>query len=177
MEALSGSIKNVEWNLNKKIERPMLPAIVNRNAAWMVVQDLSSHWDSNANYTQTPWEFCAGRHLSRRQLRDCAEHLIQAAGVKYHRDLNLDTKIYQLMCTDTGHTYIDNRGSTYALPVGTKAACDKIVSARNNVDMMMKRQVTMYKSHVDDDGHVTPPKAEKDGSHGVSCGELEMGCR
>lgn len=147
MQLLNSGIGHVEEHLEAKIEKPMLPT-VNRNAAWMVVQDLSSHWDVNANYTDTPWQFCSGRELSRRQLRDCAHHLIEAAGVKYHRDLNMDSKIYQLMCTDTGHTYIDNRGSTYALPRGTKAACARIVSARANVDTLLKRQITKYKSHV-----------------------------
>lgn len=144
---LDSGIGHVEEHLEAKIEKPMLPS-VNRNAAWMVVQDLSSHWDANANYTAHPWQFCQGRHLSRRQLRDCAHHLISAAGVKYHRDLNIDSKIYQLMCTNTGHTYIDNRGSTYALPAGTQAACDRIVTARSNVDLLLKRQVTKFKSHV-----------------------------
>ncbi len=66
---------------------------VNSRAAFLMVTDLSKDWDSHTNYSSTPWEFCAGRELSDRQIRECAEHLIIAAGVQSHRDLELDSKV------------------------------------------------------------------------------------
>jgi hypothetical protein len=66
---------------------------VNSRAAFLMVSDLSKDWDAHTNYSSTPWEFCAGRELSDRQIRECAEHLISAAGVPSHRDLELDSKV------------------------------------------------------------------------------------
>ena len=70
---------------------------VNKRTAWMMVNDLSQDWDKNSNYSSTPWEFCAGRNLSPRQIRECAGHLIRVAGVHSHRDLNMNAKIYDRM--------------------------------------------------------------------------------
>eukprot|EP00961_Rhodomonas_salina_P047924 643274-Rhodomonas_salina.1 len=67
---------------------------VNQRAAWMLVKDLSKDWDVHSNYSTTPWEFCAGRDLSKRQIAQCTEHLMSAAGIKAHRDMNLNAKIY-----------------------------------------------------------------------------------
>lgn len=69
-------------------------AEVNKRTAWMMASDLSSDWDKNSNYSATPWEFCAGRNLSPRQIRECTGHLIRVAGVHSHRDLNMNAKIY-----------------------------------------------------------------------------------
>jgi hypothetical protein len=67
---------------------------VNKRTAWMMINDLSQDWDKHSNYSATPWEFCAGRNLSPRQIRMCAGHLIRVAGVQSHRDLNMNAKIY-----------------------------------------------------------------------------------
>ena len=67
---------------------------VNKRTAWMMINDLSQDWDKHSNYSATPWEFCAGRNLSPRQIRMCTGHLIRVAGVHSHRDLNMNAKIY-----------------------------------------------------------------------------------
>ena len=41
---------------------------VNSRAAFLMVNDLSKDWDQHTNYSSTPWEFCAGRELSTRQV-------------------------------------------------------------------------------------------------------------
>ena len=152
-------------------------AEVNKRTAMMMIDDLSQDWDHSANYTQTPWEFCAGRNLSPRQIRACTGHLIRAAGVHSHRDLNMNAKIYDRFCTGDGHQYIDKYGSPIVLPPGSRAKCAKIVTARANVDTLLKRQVTMYRSHVNRvSGLVTPPKREVEGSHGINCRLIPEGC-
>jgi hypothetical protein len=66
---------------------------LNSRAAFLMVNDLSSDWDAHTNYSSTPWEFCVGRDLSTRQIRECSDHLISAAGIKAHRDLEFDSKV------------------------------------------------------------------------------------
>ena len=82
-----GTPSNLAWKALGTTE-------VNKRTAWMMVRDLSSDWDKNSNYSATPWEFCAGRNLSPRQIRECTGHLIRVAGVHSHRDLNMNAKIY-----------------------------------------------------------------------------------
>jgi len=152
-------------------------AEVNKRTAWMMVSDLSSDWDKNSNYSATPWEFCAGRNLSPRQIRECTGHLIRVAGVHSHRDLNMNAKIYDRFCTGDGHQFIDKYGSPILLPVGSRAMCTKIVTARTNVDALLKRQVTMYKEHRDRvTGSIAPAKWEIQGSHGINCHLIPDGC-
>jgi hypothetical protein len=101
-------------------------ADVNKRTAWMMVNDLSSDWDKSSNYSVTPWEFCAGRNLSPRQIRECVGHLIRVAGVHSHRDLNVNAKIYDRFCTGDGHQYIDKQGNPIFLPVGSRKMCAKV---------------------------------------------------
>ena len=79
---------------------------VNSRAAFLMVNDLSKDWDAHTNYSSTPWEFCVGRDLSTRQIRECAEHLIAAAGVKAHRDLELDSKVHSEGRDIEGHSFL-----------------------------------------------------------------------
>ncbi|EKX51756.1 hypothetical protein GUITHDRAFT_102363 [Guillardia theta CCMP2712] len=135
---------------------------VEKHTAWILVNDLSREWDRNANYTRTPWEFCAGRDLSGRQLRDCVEHLMRAVGVKYHRDLNMDSKLYDDFCSQTGHTILDKHGSPTPIPRGTRRKCI---------------QITMYKTKRNRvTGALTPPAHELKGSHGIDCSVIPDGC-
>ena len=99
---------------------------VNKRTALMLVNDLSEDWDKNTNYTKTPWEFCAGRNLSPRQIRECTGHLIRAAGVHSHRDLNMNAKIYDRFCTGDGHQFIDKYGSPIFLPTNNRDMCSKV---------------------------------------------------
>jgi hypothetical protein len=108
-------------------------ADVNQRSAWMMVQGLSSDWDTHSNYTSTPWEFCTGRHLSPRQIRVCAGHLIHAAGVTAHRDLNLNAQIYDRFCTGDEHQWLGPRGSPHALPAGANKMCLKAVTLAHNL--------------------------------------------
>jgi hypothetical protein len=101
-------------------------ADVNKRTAWMMVNDLSNDWDKSSNYSVTPWEFCAGRNLSPRQIRECVGHLIRVAGVHSHRDLNVNAKIYDRFCTGDGHQYIDKQGNPIFLPVGSRKMCAKV---------------------------------------------------
>jgi hypothetical protein len=53
----------------------------------------------------------------------------------------------------------------------------QVVTARTNVDALLKRQVTMYKEHRDRvTGVVTPAKWEMQGSHGIACHLIPDGC-
>ena len=53
----------------------------------------------------------------------------------------------------------------------------QIVTARTNVDELLKRQVTMYKEHRDRvTGTATRPKWEMQGSHGINCHLIPDGC-
>jgi len=150
---------------------------VNKRTAWMMINDLSQDWDKHSNYSATPWEFCAGRNLSPRQIRMCTGHLIRVAGVHSHRDLNMNAKIYDRFCTGDGHQFIDKYGSPIFLPLGSREKCAKIVTARTNVDAMLKRQVTMYREHRDRaTGVVTPAKWEMQGSHSIDCSRIPEGC-
>ena len=106
-------------------------ADVNKRTAWMMVNDLSQDWDKSSNYSTTPWEFCAGRNLSPRQIRECTGHLIRVAGVHSHRDLNVNAKIYDRFCTGDGHQYIDKYGSPIFLPVGSRKMCAKVTTPRS----------------------------------------------
>jgi len=152
-------------------------AVLNRRTAWLMVQDLSHDWDKNSNYSKTPWEFCAARDLSPRQIRECTDHLIYAAGAKAHRDLNLNAKIYDRYCTGDEHNFLDKYGSPMALPRAATKMCVSAVTARSNVDVMLKRQVTVYRTHKDQQGRVIPAKREMEGSHDVDCNEIPEGCR
>mmetsp|Transcript_50139 Transcript_50139/g.100033 ORF Transcript_50139/g.100033 Transcript_50139/m.100033 type:complete len:145 (-) Transcript_50139:30-464(-) len=144
----------------------------------MLVRDLSKDWDKHSNYTSTPWEFCAGRDLSKRQIAECTEHLISAVGVKAHRDLNLNARVYDRFCTGFEHTYFDRYGSPMPLPPDAAERCVKAVTARSNVDALLKRQVTQHRWHKDAaTGKVLPPKQEVHGSHGITCDQLPEGCR
>lgn len=101
-------------------------ADVNKRTAWMMVNDLSNDWDKSSNYSVTPWEFCAGRNLSPRQIRECVGHLIRVVGVHSHRDLNVNAKIYDRFCTGDGHQYLDKQGNPIFLPVGSRKMCAKV---------------------------------------------------
>jgi hypothetical protein len=52
------------------------------------------------------------------------------------------------------------------------------VTAKDNVERLLKRQISQYKTHRDPvTGTETPPKMEVQGSHSVNCEELPEGCR
>ncbi len=92
LSRLDTSIVQLSSSTDQGSDTTWLPH-VNSRAAFLMVSDLSKDWDAHTNYSSTPWEFCAGRELSDRQIRECAEHLITAAGVQSHRDLELDSKV------------------------------------------------------------------------------------
>ena len=48
--------------------------------------------------------------------------------------------MYDRLCGSSGNHYIDSQGNVYPLPPGTKEECAEAVTARNNVNMLMKRQ-------------------------------------
>ena len=78
----------------------------------------------------------------------------------------------------TGHHYMDAHGNAMPLPPGTKALCAAAVTARNNVNMLMKRQVTMHKQYRDRvTGQLVPAAIEMHGSHEIPCSMIPDGCR